>query len=270
MHDIVIIGSSPAGLSAAITAKEAGMKTLVITHGMAIKDDAIKEKASEYKLEIVDDKIIGLSGFEEITLSGILNEYSCKSLILAMDAPEKELDFEGIDRFRGNGISFCAACDGFFYTDKKIAVLGYNDFMAHETAEIKELSGDVTILTNGKPLDISEDSRGIIEGIRVNDGKIKDFYGGEYLLGVAFESVGKEEFDGVFIAYGDATALEISLKTGLLTEEDKIVIDENQCTNLPNIFAAGGCASGTGLNTDILSAGMKAAKSAVNYLKSII
>ncbi|MDX1358417.1 MAG: FAD-dependent oxidoreductase, partial [Clostridia bacterium] len=93
MHDIVIIGSSPAGLSAAITAKEAGMKTLIITHGMAIKDDVIKEKASEYKLEIVDDKIIGLSGFEEITLSGILNEYSCKSLILAMDAPEKELDF---------------------------------------------------------------------------------------------------------------------------------------------------------------------------------
>jgi thioredoxin reductase (NADPH) len=246
------------------------MKTLVISHGMATNEDVIKEKASKYSFGIVDDKIIGLSGFEEIKLNGILNEYSCKSLILAMDAPEKELDFDGIHSFRGNGISYCAACDGFFYTDKKIAVLGYNDFMAHESAEIKELSDDVTILTNGKPLEISEDSRRIIQGIRVDDGKIKGFYGVDYLLGVVFESGRKEEFDGVFIAYGDATALEISLKTGLLTEDDRIVTDENQCTNLPNIFAAGGCTGGTGMNTDVLSAGTKAAKSAINYLKSLV
>jgi thioredoxin reductase (NADPH) len=268
MHDIVIIGGSPAGFSAAIKAAEAGLKTLVVTHGID-GGGSLKEKDANLDAVFAYDKITGISGFEIMTLSGIQNEYKCKALILAMKAPKRELDIKSMEKFRGNGISYCAACDGFFYRDKKLAIIGFNDFMAHEASEIRELSDDVTILTNGMPLDIVERSRDFINGIKVNDLVISDFYGDDYLLGVAYESGEKEEYDGVFIAYGDATALEISLKTGLITEDGKIVIDGKHCTNLPNIFAAGDCATGEMQTYDATDGGEKAAESAVNYILSI-
>ncbi len=290
MYDIIIIGGGPAGISASLYTVRAGLSTLIIAKGWGSLEKAEKiqnyyglesdltgkellknglEQAGKLGVDIIDDEIVGLNGFDGIIVQGLNDEYRSKALILAMGSPRRKLSFENLDKFEGNGISYCAACDGFFYRDKKIAVIGYNEYMAHEAIEIRDISSNVTVLTNEMPFDILEKDMAMIEGLRIDNEKIKGFYGDEYLLGVEFESGRKEEYDGVFLAYGSATGMEMALKTGLLHEKGAITADEKQCTNLPSIFAAGDCTGGFKQVSVAVGEGAVAAKSALEYVRSI-
>lgn len=288
MHDIIIIGGGPAGISASLYTVRAGLSTLIIAkgwgslekadniqnyYGLGIETSGIEllengiEQARTLGVDIVEDEVVSLGGFDQITVEALKGEYKAKALIIAMGAPHKKPPFKNLIGFEGMGISYCAACDGFFYKDKKIGVIGYNDYMAHEAAEIKEISSDLTILTNGLPLDISDGDRDKIEGIPIDNGKISGFYGDQFLEGVEFESGRKEGFEGLFLAYGSATGMEMALKTGLLTENGAITVDEAQCTNLPNIFAAGDCTGGFKQISTAVGEGAVAAKSAIGYVR---
>lgn len=289
MHDIIIIGGGPAGISASLYTVRAGLSTLIIAKGWGSLEKAEKiqnyyglgddltgkellknglEQARKLGVDIIEDEVVGLNGFDDIVVQGLNEEYRGKALILAMGAPRKKLPFKNLGEFEGKGISYCAACDGFFYRDKKIAVIGYNEYMAHEAVEIKEISSNVTVLTNGMTLDIDKKDMGMIDGLRTDSEKIKGFYGDEYLLGVEFESGRKEEYDGVFLAYGSATGMEMALKTGLLHEKGALTVDESQCTNLPNIFAAGDCTGGFKQVSVAVGEGAVAAKSALVYVRN--
>ena len=290
MHDIIIIGGGPAGISASLYTVRTGLSTLIISKGWGSlekaeniqnyyglqKDTNGKEllvngidQAKELGVEFIEDEVVSLSGFDGIIVEGLKGEYRSKALIIAMGAPRRKPPFKNLVGFEGMGISYCAACDGFFYRDKKIGVIGYNDYMAHEAVEIREISSDLTILTNGVDLNVSDKDKGKIEGIDIKEDKISGFYGDEFLKGVDFESGEKEEFDGIFIAYGSATGMEMALKTGLLTENGAITVDEKQCTNLPNIFAAGDCTGGFKQISTAVGEGAVAAKSAIEYVRNL-
>jgi len=290
MHDIIIIGGGPAGISASLYTVRAGLSTLIIAKGWGSLEKAEKiqnyyglesdltgkellknglEQARKLGVDIILDEVVGLNGFDGIIVQGLKDEYRAKALILAMGSPRKKLPFKNLDEFEGKGISYCAACDGFFYREKKIAVIGYNKYMAHEATEIKGISSNVTVLTNGMPLDISENDLTLIDGLHTINEKIKGFYGDDYLLGVEFESGRKEDFEGVFLAYGSATGMEMALKTGLLNEKGAITVDEKQCTNLPSIFAAGDCTGGFKQVSVAVGEGAVAAKSALVYVRSL-
>jgi len=290
MHEIIIIGGGPAGISASLYTVRAGLSTLIIAkgwgslekanniqnyYGLGKETNGIEllgnglEQARALGVDIIEDEVVSLEGFDQIIVEGLKDKYEAKALIIAMGAPHRKPPFKNLIGFEGMGISYCAACDGFFYKDKKIGVIGYNNYMAHEANEIKEISSDLTILTNGMPIDISDNDRDMIKGIPVDDEKIDGFYGGQFLEGVEFESGRKREFDGIFLAYGSATGMEMALKTGLLTENGAITVDENQCTNLPNIFAAGDCTGGFKQISTAVGEGAIAAKSAILYVRSL-
>ncbi|MCK5758090.1 MAG: NAD(P)/FAD-dependent oxidoreductase [Clostridiales bacterium] len=290
MYDTIIIGGGPAGISASLYTVRAGLSTLIIAKGWGSLEKAEKvqnyyglgsdltgkellknglEQARKLGVDIIEDEIVGLNGFDGIIVQGLKDEYRGKVLILAMGSPRRKLPFKNLDEFEGKGISYCAACDGFFYRDKKIAVIGYNEYMAHEAVEIKEISSNVTVLTNEMPFDVLKKDMAMIDGLRTDSEKIKGFYGDEYLLGVEFESGRKEEYDGVFLAYGSATGMEMALKTGLIHEKGAITVDEKQCTNLPSIFAAGDCTGGFKQVSVAVGEGAVAAKSALEYIRSI-
>lgn len=290
MHDIIIIGGGPAGISASLYTVRAGLSTLIIAKGWGSLEKAEKiqnyyglgsdltgkellenglEQAKNLGVDIIEDEVVGLNGFDGIVVEGLKDEYKSKALIIAMGSPRRKLRFENLDMFEGKGISYCAACDGFFYREKKIAVIGYNEYMAHEAVEIKDISSDVTILTNGMPIDISKEDTHMIEGLHIETDKIKGFYGDEYMQGIEFESGRKEDYEGVFLAYGSATGMEMALKTGLLNEKGAITVDERQCTNLPSIFAAGDCTGGFKQVSVAVGEGAVAAKSALEYVRSI-
>ncbi len=290
MYDTIIIGGGPAGISASLYTVRAGLSTLIIAKGWGSLEKAEKiqnyyglgsdltgkellknglEQARKLGVDIIEDEIVGLNGFDGIIVQGLKDVYRGKALILAMGSPRRKLPFKNLDEFEGKGISYCAACDGFFYRDKKIAVIGYNEYMAHEAVEIKDISSNVTVLTNEMPIDVLKKDMTMIDGLRTDSEKIKGFYGDEYLLGVEFESGRKEEYDGVFLAYGSATGMEMALKTGLLHEKGAITVDEKQCTNLPSIFAAGDCTGGFKQVSVAVGEGAVAAKSALEYIRSI-
>ena len=288
MYDVIIIGKGPAGISGALYTVRAGLKTLIISNGWGSLEKAEKiqnyyglqtavsgmelltagvEQAKNLGVDFVDDEVVGLNGFDGVEIVGLKDNYKGNSLILCMGSPKKKLPFVNLDKFEGNGISYCGICDGFFYRDKKIAVIGYNEYMVHEAVELKDISSDLSVLTNGRALDLNEDGKKAISGLKVDEEKITGFYGEDYLLGVEFSSGRKEDFDGVFIAYGSASGMEMAMKTGLLTENGAVSTDEKQCTNLPNIFAAGDCTGGFKQIAVAVGEGAVAAKSTIEYVR---
>lgn len=288
MYDIIIIGSGPAGISASLYTVRAGLSTLIIAkdQGNLVKAHKIQnyfgsgtqatglhliengiEQAKQLGVEFIEDEVVGLGGFDNITVKALKGEYKGRALVIAMGSPAKKMPFNNLVAFEGKGISYCSACDGFFYKDKKIALIGYNDYMAHEAMEVREISSDITLLTNGMPLEIEADNLDMIHTLRTDSEKIKGFYGDDYLLGVEFESGRREEYDGVFIAYGSATGADMALKTGLLSDNGYISADNKQCTNIPGIFAAGDCTGGFRQVSVAVGEGAEAGKSAIEYVR---
>ena len=289
MYDVIIIGRGPAGISASLYTSRANLRTLVISKdwgnleragkihnyygtdpdvsGMDILENGISQ-AMSFGVEFADDEIIGLNALDGIEAIGLRGLYKGRALILAMGAPKRKPSFENIGRFEGNGISYCVACDGFFYKDRKTAVIGYNDFMVHEAMELSGITKDITILTNSRPLEVSDENLSETAGFKLNDDEIKGFFGDEFLEGVEFKSGHKEEFDGVFIAYGSASCTELAMKAGILMENGAIVTGNDMQTNIPGIFAAGDCTGGLRQVSTAVGKGAAAARAVMGYLKS--
>ncbi|MBN2558089.1 MAG: NAD(P)/FAD-dependent oxidoreductase [Clostridia bacterium] len=290
VYDVMIIGKGPAGISASLYTLRAGLSTIVISKGgeslgMAEKIgnyygvpgdstgadllDAGVAQAKALGAVMVEDEIAGLDAGDVIELTGMKGIYRGRSLILGMGAPKKKFKAVNLDKFEGRGISYCGICDGFFYKGKKIGVVGNKDYMAHEAMDLLNISDNLTILTNGMEIELEETKPGDINGLKIYKDQIKGFFGDEFLQGVEFASGRKEHFDGIFIAYGSASAAELAKKAGIMTENGVVVVDESQRTNIAGIFAAGDCTGGFRQVAVAVGEGAVAAKSVIEHLRSI-
>jgi thioredoxin reductase (NADPH) len=290
MYDVIIIGRGPAGISASLYTSRANLRTLVISKGwgnlekageihnyygtnpgstgMEILENGINQ-AKSFGVEFIEDEIVGLDAFDAIEAVGLVGRYKSRSLILAMGSPKRKPAFDNISKFEGNGVSYCVACDGFFYKDRITAVIGYNDFMVHEVNELSDITNKITVLTNGMPFDVSEEHMAEISNYSIVTDEIKGFFGDEFLEGIELKSGEKRSFDGVFIAYGSASCTELAMKAGILTEKGAIVIDRDMQTNIPGIFAAGDCTGGLRQVSTAVGNGAEAARAVMRYLKAV-
>lgn len=281
MKNLIIVGQGPAGISAALYAVRGGADVTVIAKdgGALMKADKIENyygfaggvsakklveegisQAKELGVKFINDEVCGIEfaadGFEVKTTSASL---PAGALIIACGTSRNVPPIEGIDKFEGRGVSYCAICDGFFFRGKKIAVVGSAAYAKSEYEVLKNIVEDVTILTNGeKPqFDLPCDTR-----------KILRFEGENAIDLVAFEDGTKEHYDGVFIACGSAGAFELSKKLGLETKNNKIVTDETRATNVPGIFAAGDCIAGLQQVAKAVCDGMIAGTQTLKFLKA--
>lgn len=260
MSNIVIIGNGPAGLSAAIYAARAGMDTIVVGSGNSslLKAEKIENffghpepisgselikngeaQCRNLGVVIVEDEAVGISFGEKLmvrTASG--QSFPAEAIVLATGISRKVPKIEGLDKFEGSGISYCAVCDGFFFRGKDVAVLGSGDYAANEAMELLPIAKSVTILTNGDKL-----KPALPNGVMLNTAKIKALRGDSTLEAVDFEDGSSLAVVGVFIAMGTAGSADFAKKLGAETEGNKIIVDEKMATNVPGIFAAG---DGTG------------------------
>ena len=283
MYDIIIIGAGPAGISASLYAKRANKDVLVLYHGVSQLEKAKRidnyygfptgiDGSSLYRNGIIQAINLGVEVKEKQVLGIEMNsdktytvktkdeEYSSKSVILATGNKKLRPDIKGINEFEGRGISYCAICDGFFYKDKNVAVLGNGDYALSEANELENIAKTVTVLTNGLSSPETD--------YRVITEKIVEIKGETKVGSVLLENGEEIEFDGIFIAQGVAGGADFAKKLGVKSDGDKILTDEKAATNLPGVFACGDLTGGLYQVSKAVYEGATAALSAVDYIKT--
>lgn len=283
MYDSVIVGKGPAGITAAIYLKRAGFNCLVIGKdgGNLEKNGKIQnyygieeitgkkllikgiKQAENLGIEVITDEVIELDYNNNFLIKTINNKYEAKTIILATGNKRKIPNIEGINNFNGRGISYCAVCDGFFYKNKDVAVIGSGQYAINEVNHLLPLAKKVTLLTDGKTT--SNDSI----SVDINSREIKEFRGDAKLQEIEFKDNSKLKVDGVFLAIGTATSTDLAQRLGALIKDNRIIVDEKMKTNVNGLFAAGDCTGGLLQISKAVYEGSQAGLSAVEYLKKL-
>ncbi|HIH36487.1 MAG TPA: FAD-dependent oxidoreductase, partial [Methanocellales archaeon] len=166
-NDVVVIGAGPAGLTAGIYAARSGLRTFILEkatagglaseawlienypgfdsiEGMKLMDQ-IKNHASKY-VSILYEEVKNIGTGEKMTLSTDQGTYAADAVILATGSLHKKLGIPGEAEFLGKGVSYCAACDGFFFGGKKVLVIGGGNTAATEAIYLQDIGCDVTLV----------------------------------------------------------------------------------------------------------------------------
>ena len=264
MYDVIIIGCGPAGLSAAIYTARSQLNTLVIgskdnsmlwkahfiqnyfgveSEGKDMLEKGI-DQAKKLGAELIEAEVVGAKGKDgSFTVTTDDNkEYETKTIIIATGTACAPAGIRGEQELTGKGVSYCAICDGFFYKDKKIAVVGNGNFAANEAIELLSFTKEVTVFSQGKDWEMSPEFKKALEKkkVQLRNEKISEFKGKKALEGLMIGDK-EEKFDGVFVAMGTASALSFAQKLGIQIKNNSIVIDRNGNTNVKGVFAAGNC-----------------------------
>ena len=295
MENIVIIGAGPAGISAALYAARGNMDPLVINNGIGALEKAEKienyyglekplsgkelyergiSQAEALGVRILDAEVLGISGFDTFTVKTTAGDFDTVSVILATGGKRSAPKIPGLKEFEGRGVSYCAVCDAFFYRGKEVAVVGNGDFALHEAEELRNVTQDVTIYTDGKEPEFSRE-----HPIEVNTMKIQAIEGDDKVSGLLMQSdtaaqdaeAPENSFypaDGVFVALGTAGSTEIARQMGAeITDKGNIKTDEEMATTIPGLFAAGDCTGGLLQVSKAVYEGSMAAISAGKYVR---
>lgn len=287
MYDCIIIGKGPAGISAAIYISRSNLKCLIIGNDeTALKKAKTIEnyygfekpisgeelfrrginQAKEQNIEVKNDEVLDIEyGNGTYIVKTVNNEYETKTIVLATGKSRKSSNIDGEKEFEGRGISYCAICDGFFFKNKNVAVIGSGEYALHEAEVLKNVTPNVTIFTNGKTLPENRS----IEIQNVIEGKIDSIRGNKKVENIILEDNRTIPVDGIFIAQGIASSSDFAKKLGIIVKNNDIVINENMETNVPGIYAAGDCTGGLLQISKAVYEGAKTGLSIAKKLKNI-
>jgi thioredoxin reductase (NADPH) len=230
--------------------------------GMMLHDAGIRQ-ARALGANIVDDEITDLmfdgQGF---SAKGLVGDYHGKVCIMATGAARNKHPVAGMAELEGHGVSYCAVCDAFFYRKKKVAVLGTGEYALHEAQELLQVVESVTLLTNGAELTTS-----FPNSIRIENRHLQSLVGEGQFKGVRYEDGTEENFDGLFVALGSASATDLAKKAGAGFDGPTLVLDNDFQTTLPGLFAAGDCTGGTLQIAVAVGEGAKAGLAAIKYIR---
>lgn len=240
-YDIIVLGSGPAGLSAAVTARGRNKSVLVIGNrwqdsplaraervdnylgmpGMTGMEmlEAFQRHAQEMGVEMVTGKVLSIMEWEGFTLTVGSQLYQGSALILAPGVV-RQAKFPGEETYLGRGVSYCATCDGMLYRGKPVAVVGYTDTARQEAEFLQKIGCSVTYFDRPKQCEIRGDGR--VESVTCDGRTIPA--------------------EGVFILR--PTMAPTELFPGLAVEQGYVTVDRRMATNLPGLFAAGDCTGG--------------------------
>jgi len=271
---IIILGAGPAGYTAAIYAARAGLNPCLISGfdegGQLAMTTSIenfpgfptavsglelmgkmKQQALNMGTTIISDKIseVDLECRPFVLISEKGNCFNTESLIIATGASAKWLDFEAHKKYIGNGLSTCAACDGFFYKNKTVAVIGGGNSAAEEALYLTNFASKVMMIHRRDTLRADQ----ILQERLLKNPKIEilfnsvisDILGEKSVHGLKLKNVLTDdmktlEVSGVFLAIGHTPNTDIFKKYLTLDEDGYIITTPNSCeTNIKGVFAAG-------------------------------
>lgn len=272
MYDMIIIGSGPAGITAGIYGKRAGLSVLVLEGNFiqggqivntyevdnypglpGISGLDLAEKMKNHMLaqdvQIVRAKVTGITLEEQVKVVHTKKEdYRAKTVILAAGAVHRKLEIPGEEEFSGMGVSYCATCDGAFFRDKTVAVVGGGDVAVEDAIFLARSCKQVYLIHRRDRL---RAAKSLQESVLANPkvqicwNRIVTEIGGESLVEwIQTEDVNTKqsdriEVDGVFVAVGITPDTEFVKELVELDEQGYIVAGEDGKTSVPGIFAAG-------------------------------
>ncbi len=265
-YDLIIIGTGPAGLSAAIYAARYKINCLLIGQipggiagtahdirnypgfekvtGMELMKRTI-DQVKKLEVPIVQDAVINLKKKgKEFEVETPNQKFLAKKLIISTGTERRKLGLENENEFVGRGISYCATCDAGFYKDKVAAVIGGGDAALTAALLLEKFAKKVYIIyrknkfTKAEPAwvdDVNEKKK--IEVLF--NLEVTKIIGDEKIKAVKLNNGKEIKLDGIFIEVGATPNVKLAEELGLELENTQIIVDAHQRTNIPGVFAAG-------------------------------
>ena len=300
VHDLIIIGAGPAGLGASIYASRYKLEHVVIgneiggqvTEAFEIENYAGFESISGKELmekfsnqtkklgaEIIPAVVTEVNKkddyFEVITNDE--KNYISKSIIFALGMKARKADIAGEDDFIGKGVSYCATCDAMFFREKEVVVIGGGDSAATAALHLSEFANKVTLMYRGDQVKFEPAWKEKIEKnpkieIILNS-EVKEIKGEGKVSAVSYEQSGEKKelaVQGVFIEIGTVPGVDVAKKLGIETDDqDYIVVDSTQKTNLENVYASGDVTTASNKFRQVITAVAEGAVAAGSVYKKI-
>ena len=259
IKDLIIIGAGPAGLSAGIYAKRYNLDFLIvgqIAGGVAIEAWQIENYPGFKSISGLDlmqkfqeqlDQTILLENVEKLTKGFFIytdkNQYQAKTLILAMGSKNRKLGLENEEKFLGRGISYCVTCDGPLFKDKITAVVGGGNAALAGALALADIAKKVYLIHRrdefrADPVWQKKIKKSKKIEILLN-ARVSQIKGGQFLEKIILDSNLKLEVSGLFIEIGTTPSSGLAQDLDIALENDFIIVDKNQTTNIPGVFAAG-------------------------------
>ena len=284
IYDLVIIGGGPAGLTGAIYARRANLNVLIIDCSQTSKlnkianienypgyksisgfelDQNFRKQVQDLDVEIKDEKVIEIKDHAVVTSN---NEYEAKAILIATGSKQRKLDLPNALEYEGKGISYCATCDGFFFKNKPVVVIGDSSIAIEEAKYLSSLASKVTIISrNENKIDgIDTKTNCVPTSIIINEGKI---------TGLTIQNINTKqsediECNGIFPYISFNPSTDFVDKT-VLNDKGYIKTNPDMSTNIDGLFAAGDCIE-KDLRQIVTAAsdGAIAATSIIRYLKN--
>jgi len=270
-YDVIIIGGGPAGLAAGLYAARAGLKSLLVEQGVfggqivnarlvenypgfpegisgTELGEFMRRQATKYGLETLNTEVTGVRAGNAYEVSTSEGNIQAKSIIIAAGAEYRKLDVTGEERLSGRGVSYCATCDGFFFRDREVAVVGGGDTAITDALELTQHCSKVYIihrrdqLRATKAMQEKAFSQPKIE--LVWNTVVQEIVGDKMLSSLRLQNVktGESsdlEVDGIFVAVGLKPNSQVFSQLVTVDEVGFIVTDELMRASAPGIFAAG-------------------------------
>ena len=275
VRDVVIVGSGPAGYTAAIYASRAQLNPIIyegsVTAGGALMNttevenfpgfvdgvmgpdlmDNMRKQAKRFGSELITDDIVemNLIGDVKILVDGSGNTVKARAVILAMGSAYREIGLENEKRLSGHGVSWCATCDGFFFRDQIIAVVGGGDSAVEEALFLTKFASKVFLIHRRDSL---RASKIMIDRAMANpkieflwNTEVIDVLGESKVSGLKLRntidgSESEQALTGLFIAIGHIPRSELITEQVTLNGEGYVEVEGRSTqTNIPGVFACG-------------------------------
>jgi thioredoxin reductase (NADPH) len=270
-YEVVIIGGGPAGLTAGLYTSRAGLKSLLVERGMvggqiinatlvenypgfpqgiagAKLGSLMQQQALKYGLEVVAAEVKGTAPGQPYTISTTEGDFEATAIIIAAGSEYRKLGVPGEERLSGHGVSYCATCDGFFFRDREVAVVGGGDTAITDALELTRHAKKVYVIHRRDQLRAGQ----VLQRRAFAEPKlefiwstvVEELVGDKMLEALKLRHAKTEQrstlkLDGVFVAVGVMPHSQSFFSLLELDDEGYVITDETMATSSPGIFAAG-------------------------------
>jgi len=299
-YEVIIIGGGPAGLTAGLYTSRAGLKSLLVERGpfggQMVNTTLVENypgfpdgiagselgslmhrQAVRYGLEVAMSEVTGIAEGQVYTVSTTEGDFEAAAVIIAAGSEYRKLGVTGEERLSGRGVSYCATCDGFFFRDREVAVVGGGDTAITDALELAQHARKVYVIHRRDQLRAEQalQERALAHPKLefIWDTVVEEILGEKVLERLKLRNVktGQQstlKVDGIFVAVGLTPHSQHFSSVLELDDASCIVADETMATSAPGIFAAGDIRRNSPRQiATAVGDGVTAAMSAFKYLQ---